>query len=156
DLRSDTSQNFGNNITWQTNSITINADRAPGGSGYGQVMSLGTITENTTGKTLTVQNLNNNGTANQNQGYDSIVGYGLHLTGLNLNTTGTTTVNNVMGSPGSATFAVPAAGTGVAGALVIDNVSAASNLGTTTLTIGVSSTISNGVTIISGDITQAA
>ncbi|HEX8911272.1 MAG TPA: hypothetical protein VF796_02850, partial [Humisphaera sp.] len=156
DLRSDTDQNFGNNIAWNAAAMKINVDRAPGGGGYGRVMTLGTITANAATQTLTVQNLNAPGTANQNQGYNAITGYGLRLAGLNLAVGGTTTVNNVMGSPGSATFAMPAVGTGLAGALVIDNVAAGSNLGTTTLTIGASSAMTNGVTIIPGDITQAA
>ena len=153
DLRSDSSPTFGNVFTMNS-SFTINVDRALGGSGYGQIMNIGALTESTTGKTLTVTNLT--GTTSQTGSSDNVDGYGLHIAGLNLNAGTATTITNDMGSPGAAMLAVPTApATGVAGALVIDGVTAAASLGTHTLTISSAANTAN-ATIINGDITQGS
>jgi len=153
DLRSDTGLTFANAFTMNA-SFTINVDRAIGGSGYGQIMNIGTLTEATTAKTLTVANLS--GTSSTTGSSDNIVGYGLHIAGLNLNAGTATTIQNSLGSPGSAEFVIPTAGTGVAGALVIDGVTAAGSLGTHTLTFGNAASNNFGVTVINGDIVQGA
>ena len=153
DLRSDTGLTFANAFTMNA-SFTINVDRAIGGSGYGQIMNIGALTEATTAKTLTVANLS--GTASTTGSSDNVVGYGLHIAGLNLNAGTATTIQNSLGSPGSAEFVIPTAGTGVAGALVIDGVTAAASLGTHTLTFGSVASNNFGVTVINGDIVQGA
>ncbi|MBN8421692.1 MAG: autotransporter-associated beta strand repeat-containing protein [Verrucomicrobia bacterium] len=153
DLRSDSSLNFGNAITWGGVALKINVDRAINGTGYGQVMTLGAITQTVTGQTLTVTNAVGVGT-NIN-GTNPIAGYGLRIAGLILNAGIATTITNGIGASSTAQFAVPSAGTGVAGAFTIDGISTAASLGTHTLTIG-SASNSQPVTIITGDIVQGA
>ncbi len=151
DLRSDTGLTFANQFQLNA-STTINVDRAIGGSGYGQVMNIGPLTELTGSKSLVVTNLT--GTSSQLGNSDNVVGYGLHIAGLTLNAGTATTITNGMGSPGAAMMAIPAAGTGVAGALVIDGVAAGGPLGNYTLTLNSVQDSAN-TTIINGDITQA-
>jgi len=153
DLRSDSSLNFGNAITWGGAALKINVDRAINGTGYGQVMTLGAITQTVGGQTLTVTNALGVG-ANLN-GTNPIAGYGLRIAGLILNAGNATTITNGIGASSTAQFAVPSAGTGVAGALTIDGISTAGALGVHTLTIG-SASNSQPVTIITGDIVQGA
>ncbi len=154
DLRSDSSLNYGNAITWGAAALKINVDRAPGGSGYSQIMTLGTVTEGTVGQTMTVSN--QVGVGGNNNGSNPINNYGLRLAGLVLNgATGTTTITNAMGNDGAATFAVPSTGAGVVGALVIDSVSTGTSLGAKTLVV-TNPANSAGVTIISGDIVQGS
>ena len=154
DLRSDSSLNFGNPISWNTTGLKINVDRAAvNGTGYGQVMTLGAITENTSGQTLTVTNAV--GVGSNINGTNPIGGYGLRVAGLVLNAGTATTISNGIGGASTAQFAVPAAGTGVAGAFTIDGITTAASLGTHTLTIG-SAGNSDPVTIITGDIVQNA
>ena len=152
DLRSDSSLNFGNPISWNTTGLKINVDRAAvNGTGYGQVMTLGAITENTSGQTLTVTNAV--GVGSNINGTNPIGGYGLRVAGLVLNAGTATTITNGIGAASTAQFAVPASGTGVAGAFTIDGITTATALGTHTLTIG-SASNSDPVTIITGDIVQ--
>jgi fibronectin-binding autotransporter adhesin len=153
DLRSDSSLTFANAIT-TNQSFTINTDRAVGGSAYAQIMNIGSLTQNGSAKTVTVSNLL--GTGAQLGSSDNIVGYGLHMSSFNLGITGTSTIQNSLGSPGSAQFVIPTSGAGAAGALVIDAVSAAASLGTTTLNFGTGTTNNFGVTVLNGDITQGA
>lgn len=150
DLRSDSSLTFANGFT-MNGSFTINVDRAIGGSGYGQIMNIGMLTEATGGKTLTVNNLTG---ASTQTGSGVINGYGLHIAGLALTNGSATTIQNSMGSSGAAEFVIPVAGTGVAGALVIDGVAATAGLGSHTLTFGSANSNNFGVTVINGDITQ--
>jgi len=152
DLRSDSSLTFTNGFT-MNGSFTINVDRAIGGNGYGQIMNIGMLTEATGGKTLTVNNLTG---ASTQTGSGVINGYGLHIAGLALTNGSATNIQNNMGSSGAAEFVIPVAGTGVAGALVIDGVAAAASLGTHTLTFGTGTGNNFGVTVINGDITQGA
>jgi len=153
DLRSDGSVNFANPITMNQN-FTINVDRSVGGSGYGQVMTIGDLTEaTTTGRTLTITNIT--GTGNSLGASNPINGYGLRIPNLFLTFGTSTFISNALGSPGEATFAVPTVGTGVAGALVIDNINLADGL-THDLTIQPGLSTTAGTTIISGDITQGA
>lgn len=151
DLRSDSSLNFGNAITWGNAALKINVDRALNGTGSGQVMSLGTITETVTGLTMTATNAV--GVGANNNGSNIVNNYGLRIAGLILNAGTTTTIANAIANNGPALFAVPSAGTGVAGALVIDNVSTAAGLGNFTLNLNTLG-YSGAVTIISGDIVQ--
>jgi len=152
DLRSDSGLTIANAFT-MNGSFTINVDRAIGGSGYGQIMNIGTLTEATTGKTLIVNNLAG---ASTQTGSGVVDGYGLHIAGLALTAGTTTTIQNSMGSPGAAEFVIPAAGTGVAGALVIDGVTASASLGAHTLNIGGAAANNFAVTVINGDISQGA
>jgi autotransporter-associated beta strand protein len=152
DLRSDSSLNFGNPISWGNAALKINVDRAAvNGTGYGQVMTLGAITETVTGQTLTVTNAV--GVGSNLNGSNPIGGYGLRVAGLVLNAGTATTISNGIDGASTAQFAVPASGTGVAGAFTIDGITTAASLGTHTLTIG-SAGNSDSVTIITGDIVQ--
>lgn len=153
DLRSDSSLNFGNAITWGNAALKINVDRAINGTGYGQVMTLGAITETVSGQTLTVTNAL--GVGSNLNGTNPITGYGLRVAGLILNAGTATTITNGIGASSVAQFAVPNAGTGTAGAFTIDGISTAGSLGAHTLTIG-SAGNAQSVTIITGDIVQGA
>jgi autotransporter-associated beta strand protein len=152
DLRSETSQNFGNPIAWGNAALKINVDRAPGGDGYGQVMTLGAVTETVSGQTLTATNTL--GVGQNNNGTNPVGGYGLRIAGLLLNAGTATTISNGIGGASTAEFATPAAGSSVAGALVIDGITTATNL-THTLTIA-AQVNSTPVTIITGDVVQSS
>lgn len=151
DLRSDSGLTFANTIT-TNQSFTINTDRAVGGSGYGQVMNIGSLTQTGAAKTITVTNLA--GVGSQTGSSGNIVGYGLHMTKFTLGVAGNTVIQNSLGSPGSAEFVIPAAGSGAAGELVIDGVTTADSLGATTLTLGNTTSNNFGVAVINGDIKQ--